>query len=182
MPLSRLAGHHVLELLQGGLAPVPTDLDVRCRDRHQHDDVRDRCGGFGERLSERELRVEVTASETISVPTISELARVGHPLVDKDHGGPELLEQSPQRGTGVRASFVVRPDELIAGLPAELVCEMAPQRAQLDALLGRWGADGEIIWPTRTARLIFGGRVTSDSERASPTPGKSLAATPEARW
>ena len=143
LPLRRRAGDHVLEPLQRRATPIPTHLDVRRGDRHQHDDVRHRRGGLGERLGECELRVEVAAGQAPPPVTVAELAGIGHPLVDQHHRRAEQLEQFAQRRTGVCARLVVGTHQLVAVPAAQLVGQMAPHGAHFDTvfhgLRRRWG-------------------------------------------
>ena len=135
MPLRCLARDDVLELLEGDLAPVATDLDIGRRNRDEDDDVVDRCRSLGERLGEGELGVEVSACQPLALIAVAQLPCVGDPFVDEDDRRAVLLEQRLKSRTGVRAVLVVGPNGLVAFLTAELVGEVAPQSVQFDALL-----------------------------------------------
>ena len=56
-----------------------------------------------------------------------------------------------------------------------MVCNATPAS-------GSGAADGEIVWPVSTARATPSGSDTPASPSTSPTPGKSPAGRPDAKW
>ena len=80
---------------------------------------------FGQRLRERELRLEAACGQ---IALVVELARIGDPLVDQDQARTEVDEELPQRVAGARRALVVRGEPGIGFPAAQLPGELAPQR------------------------------------------------------
>ena len=101
-------------------------LRVRSRQRNNEQAVPGELGRLRERLGKGELGLEAPRGK---VALIVELACVGHPLIDQDQAWPVLLEQLAQHVAWVRRPLVVGLDARERLLAAELVCQLAPQRA-----------------------------------------------------
>ncbi len=142
-PRGSEALEHVFQRGQGELAVLPADLDLRRRDRRDHQRPLGRLGRLGQRLRERRLRLEVPGGE---VAPVDRVARVGHPLVDEHEARRVLLEQRRQHlRARARALGVGIRDELVALGLAELPRHLAPQRPNLGAVgLLRDLADGQV--------------------------------------
>ena len=81
---------------------------------------------LGQRLGEGELGLEAARRQ---IGVVVKLARVGDPLVDQHQAGPILVEQHPERVTGIGRPLVVGAHPLERLLAAELPGELPPQGA-----------------------------------------------------
>ena len=98
---------------------------IRRRQADHEQATRGELGRFGERLREGELRLESAGRQ---VALVVQLPHVGHPLVDQDQTGAVVVEERPQRITGVGGVGVVGGDAGERLLAPQLPSQLAPQR------------------------------------------------------
>ena len=112
-------------------AALAAGLDVRLRQRREHDRVRHELRGLGQGLHEREVAVVGAAAQDLP---FRELPDVGHQLVDQNNAGRVAFQKVAQHLlAGRRAGRVGLLDEREGVGSAELPGQLAPKR--LDRLL-----------------------------------------------